>query len=161
MKPAESLTLRDSGDMNHKLLRCKRIKNLDLSALFHKTQGLHHVQELGVRVMPLGTSDSPDANPTSELMFSDFCGVASQGLMQSGRTSNQQSITSPFSCRGPGLLCIGEFMIKTEWLRKVGNICTLWEGHVSYGHGYRSRLGTPINVYIVYIYIHKYIYINI
>ena len=41
-------------------------------------------------------------------------------------------------------VCCGEFMIKTEWVRNVGNICVLWEWHVSYGHGYRSRLGTPI-----------------
>ena len=41
-------------------------------------------------------------------------------------------------------VCCGEFMIKTEWVRNVGNICALWEWHVSYGHGYRSRLGTPI-----------------
>ena len=114
------------------------------------TQCLHHVQELGVRVMPLGTSDSPVIQPDSGciphpkvrcfqiaaafLSAKDWCGVDWHP------TSNR----SHHHFHAEDCVCYGEFMIKTEWVRNVGNICVLWEWHVSYGHGYRSRLGTPI-----------------
>ena len=103
------------------------------------TQCLHHVQELGVRVMPLGTSDSPVIQPDSGCIphpkVRCFQIAAAffkrQGLMRSGLTSNQQSITSPFSCRGLRLLwgIHDQNWMGAEcgkYLRVVGVACFLW-----------------------------------
>jgi len=152
LKPAESLTtLRDSGDI---ITICtSSADQTTWIALIHKTQGLHNAytmcrswacvwcrSERQIR----RSNQIPGAYLTPKfdvfrlrlrfLSAKDWCGVDWHP------TSNR----SHHHFHAEDCVCCGEFMIKTEWVRNVGNICALWEWHVSYGHGYRSRLGTPI-----------------
>ena len=157
LKPAESLTTYLGIQGPFANLHLQAVQTTWI-ALIHKTQGWHHAytSSAGVgRACDAARNEKDRKSPwwsnqsgaffhpkvrcfqiaaSRFLSAKDWCGVDWHP------TSNR----SHHHFHAEDCVCCGEFMIKTEWVRTVGNICALWEWHVSYGHGYRSRLGTPI-----------------